>query len=794
MKKLFILLFLFQICFIYSLTFQHLPPASFYENEKAVIQLEIRSGFNHIKQVEFLYRKTGEINFSGKDMVAGSESDPFYTCTLKDLSVYGNGIEYYFLITDIDDNVFTYPEISPQTNSFRFGIISTKRIEPGFILLSPDQNVPSETPDFTIAISLFSVQNDLKENSLKFFFDGKDRTSAARITTNMLIYQIQETAPGKHTFQVTAELKNGEKINSRLWSHQVPGKIKTTEFNYSGDITAASRIRRTNSESEDTKDENHSLLMNLRGNYKKLDMRSRIYLSSREDSDDQAVNRYNIKLKIPHLEFIGGDHSPYFGIFSANGKNLRGIHTNVLFRNFRFYFSFGKIYRSVNGKADTTYAGQNYTTYSGSTFKRNSLALRTEVGTRELLQWGLSFSKTKDEEASLKKKYYITQTDSMPSITPKDNIVLASDLRLALNNQRLVMGLEWAMSMYNDNIIGGAVDKDSLESDLGEELPFDPESLEHIFVINKNVSPIIPNLSSMAYNLYLKWMMKNNLFSLSYSAIGASFNSLAANFLTKDTSILSIYDNLNLMRNRLILSLGVNLYSDNVYDEKEFTFNSSNIFTQIMYRPLGLPYFSLMFTSNSSGNDQENAADEEALQELDLSSNTINFNTGYYVNNITFAPTLFTFAFSNNLYKDEAEGSFEYQRNSFSLSASSDFSKLPVKTLITYTFAVKKDIIETYETSQPDTDNFESSYNSIYLRANFSFQEDKYKPYADLRLSAESGDQKQNSTMANIGITANISKDMILKSSLGMANYSNEDQENEEYSRLNFRINLKYKF
>jgi hypothetical protein len=616
-------------------------------------------------------------------------------------------------------------------------------------------------------------------------------TNRTKITGNLILFQLQNARPGAHSFQVKALTSDGSSIISPLWEHIVPGKISQPELIYSGAAVITSRISHTKNDEGDREDDNHSFLLNLSGLYKKLKMSSKLYLSTREDKSDQPVNRYSIKLALPYLEFIGGDHILHFGNYVASGINSRGIHTNLLFGNFRFYSSYGQIYRSVDGKVDSNYA--NYTTYRPGTFQRNSLALRLELGSRKSFQFALSASKTKDSKSSLQKKYYISPTDDLPFTTPKDNLVLSSDLRLALLQQRLVLGAEWAMSLYNDNTIGGAIDKDSLEAELGEDIPLDPESLENIFVINKNVSPILPGISSSAYNLYLKWTFKTNLLNFSYSVVGSSFNSLAVNYLSKDTRTLSILDNLTLLQNRLILSLGINLISDNIYEEKTATSRSNNIFTQIMYRPVGLPYFSLSYASSNSQNEEEEEDGEEVIQELDLRNSNITLNSGYYVSTIDFAPTFFTVGVANNSYSDEANNSFEYSRTSFTVAARSNFRDYPLTTLLSYTMAFNKDVMETYEIVRA-ANGENSNYHAIFFRSNYSLRDATIEPFVDFRYSIERGDIQQNSLLGNIGTTALLYKGLNLKTSLGLAVYENENSNAGSYSTINFKLKLKYDF
>jgi len=792
MKKILIILFIVQIGIAFAIGVDHISPTSAKEMEQVDIELVVKDGFNQIDGVELNYKGWGETAYSSLIMEPGSETDPVFRHTFTNLSKYGSEVEYYFTITDVDGNQLFLPGISPDLNPYRFIILQVKSTTADFILLSPDPELSEGEKDLTIAISFYALLDDIKPETIKFFMDGKEKTGKAKITSNIVLYQLKNADPGAHNFQISAETTSGRKLLSPLWKHTVAGKIKSNEFKYSGDATFTSRIRRNEEGSEKTEDDNHSLLLNLRGQYKKLKMRSRLLVSSREDSDEQAVNRYSLKLALPFLEFIGGDHSPNFGTFTAQGKNLRGIHTNLLFKGFRLYTSFGEIYRSVDGEA--TPDDQQDNPYSTGTFKRSSLSVRTEFGTKKLLQLAITFSKTKDKTNSLKERYYLSMNTGLPRVTPKDNIVASSDIRLALFRQRLVMGMEWAMSLYNDNIIGGAIDKDSLEAEFGEDIPFDPESFEDIFVINKNVSPIIPGAANSAYNIYLKWIQKSNMLNVSYSVVGSSFNSLAVNYLAKDTSILSIYDNLTLMQNRLILSLGLNLLSDNIHDEKLVTSSSTNIFAQCMYRPAALPYFSLSFSSNNSSNDQDDVEEDEAQQEMDLRSNNISFSTGYYMRSVKFAPTLLTAGFTNSIYTDEAEDSFEYSRNSFNIAAKSDFVEFPVVTYISYTLALNKDVLETYEEIRAETEKYETTYHSLYAKAKFSFREDQYRPYADVRYSTENGDMEQNSIMGNIGLSAELYRNLSLKTSIGVASYKNEDLEDGESSTTNFRFKLKYKF
>lgn len=791
MKKFIILLIITKSFLLYSITAEHIPPVAVNADQVYQVEIKILEGFSEVDRILLVYKGWEAISYQQVELEPGSATDPVFNYSWEDLTAFQPGLEYYFIIADKQGSEQFLPQVSPELNPFRVSITESV-VKPGeFILLSPDPDYTSETGDATIAISYFSLQDLIVPGSIKFLLNGKDLTDRAKITSNMVLFQQRKAVPGTYSYQVTALTSDGNSISSPLWKHTVPGEIPQSELNYSGNAVITSRLRQTKSDAEDNNDDNHSFLLNLSGNYRKLKMRSRLYLSSREEIDKQSVNRYSIKLALPYLELVAGDHISYFGKYTASGINSRGLHTNLLLPYYRIYFSYGQIYRNLDGKVDSV--STNYTTYTAGTFQRNSLAFRLEVGSRKTFQFAINASKTKDDKSSLSKKYYISPTDELPFVTPKDNLVFSSDLRLALLQQNLVLGAEWAMSLYNDNTIGGAIDQDSLEADLGEDIPFDPATLENIFIINKNVSPFIPGISSSAYNLYLKWSHKTNLLNISYSVIGGSFNSLAVNYLPKDTSTLSIFDNLSLLQNRLILSLGINLISDNINDEKTATSQSSNLFTQIMYRPVGLPYFSFSYASSKAQNEAENDSEQDVITDLDLRNNNFTFNTGYYVNKINFAPTLFTLGFTNNIYSDEADNSFEYSRSSMTLAARSSFREFPLITFLSYTFALNKDVTETFNNVRNEED-YESKYHSFFCRSEFSLRDDTIAPYADIRYALETGDLQQNSLMGNIGVKALLYKGLNLKTSLGLATYENEDIEDGNYSTINFKLKLQYNF
>ncbi len=774
----------------------HDPPISIKPGKGVELNLEIRDGFDEIFNVKLFYRETGTLPFSELDMEKGSETNPVFSVVVEDAINYRAGINYYFLIIPYSGNNLTLPEIQPEVNPYRVVIEQPIERSEAFVRLSPDLEFSDIGQDYLIAVSLFVLEEEIDHSSIKFFYDWEDVTYSTQVYSNMLVYEVKKAKPGKHYYYVTANLTNGTKVESEHWFTDVKIKAFELPLNISGKITFNSHLDNTawEADEESESDKRANFLLNFKGSHNWLKFKSKLYLSSLETKWAQPVNRYNLALMVPHFELIAGDHAPNYGTFQLNSKNIFGFHTNLHFNNFRLLFTSGNSKRTVNGKAysDTT---DTITYYTAGTFKRRTNSLRIEVGNIRSFTWGLGITKNKDNIESLNEKYYrksldVLDIDSTLTITPQDNIIVGTDVNLSLFKQRFVWGAEAAMSYYNSNIIDGAISEDELD-DHDIDIPIDPEAFESIFVINEFVEPFTPGLSNLAYKTFIKAFFYKNLLNISYTAIGSSFNSLSSNYLQKDARIISINDNINLIDNRLSLSLALNLISDNLYDEKDVTTTTNNYFVQAIYRPDDLIYFKLGFNNSNSADDFEPAEGDTTTTSYDINSMNISFGTGYYAENLSIAPTRFSLSFNNSLNKDEENETFDYKKNNIILIAKSKFDELPLTTTLSYSLSLNDNttVIESLEEKD------KSSYNSIYLKGELNLLEEKLKPRLDFRYTAFGGDiDSQSSQMFNLGTSYNITPDTYVSTDLGLKLYQNKDTEDKDYSKFNWKLKISQKF
>ena len=784
MKKniFYLLFFTFSVLLFSDIVMFHEVPVKVQSGKSLELVLEIRDGFDLTDRAYCYYRNFGDLGYQEIDMTKGTETEPQFSVTIPGDQLNGEGLEYYFKIIDKDGNGFTSPENQALANPYRISLIVPQKYSDAFIQLSPDPMFAADLKNPVIAVSYFALKNDLDLKSIQIIFDGKVAESAKK-SDNMIIYKPKNILPGSHNYYVSAKLKNGSKIKSKIWQLNIPEKYFQMPLNISGNVTLNTYLSSLNADylEENDNELRSNFQLNFKGNHRWLHFHSKLYFSSLERRNKQPVNRYNFGIKVPHFEVIAGDYSPDFSGFSISGKNVRGVYNRLFFNNFRMMTVFGSIRRDTNGKItiEQDESGDTDTTYVAGTFRRNTAALRLELGNRNHFLWGLNITKNKDDKNSLEEKYYLT-TDSLTLTTPKDNLILGTDFRFAFADQRIVLGTEAAMSLYNSNILDGAISLDSLEADFDTEFPIDPEKWENVFVINENVQPIKPGLSNLAYKTFLRAFVGGNLLNVSYSAVGSAYNSLSANYLQNDAQTISVYDNLNLLNNSLSLNLGIKLISDNIYDEKDFTTSTINYFGNIYYAQENLPYFSFSFNNNNSKNDADST-----YSSVDIKSASYTFGTGYKLDKISFAPTKFGFNFNNLSSVDNAGNTFDFKKNNITFSAKSKFTELPLSTVVSYSLSLNKDKILSQK----------SNYHSIYLKGTLSLMEEKLNPYLDFRYSKFGGEiDDQNLEIMNLGTSFNLNRDTYLSTNLGLKFYQNNDEDNSNYSKVIWRFKISRRF
>lgn len=225
---------------------------------------------------------------------------------------------------------------------------------------------------------------------------------------------------------------------------------------------------------------------------------------------------------------------------------------------------------------------------------------------------------------------------------PQDNLVLGSDIKFALDNQKIRFNAGFTFSMYNQNIWDPVITKsdldtlfdDDLDGYIGRtyydnggiattgmelsELRLNPERVSKYFHMNFNQVPILPidvssgsigineilTMPSLLYHYNLRMFYAGHSFSYSFRQVGPEFYSLVNPFIQKNVRQRQISDRVGLMQNRLYLNYkwknsidGIDPTIDNLMVTNNHDFNIN------LYPGIGMPTFTFGMGSQDRNND-----------------------------------------------------------------------------------------------------------------------------------------------------------------------------------------------
>jgi hypothetical protein len=787
----------------------HTPPQMIDPDQPAVLTVEFDGDFNAVTSAYIMYRPTGAPSYTALEMEKSEGVRPSFTVTLPAGLNTAFGLEYYFRVAAGD--VYTLPASQPDVNPFRVQGARPADTNAGFVLLSPEPGMVEGDEPIMIAVSMFALGDDLDPSSIHIIVNGEDRTGDAEIAGSMMALSIDPPANGSLNFKITATDKNGRRLSSPTWNNKVHVPKFEMPLGLNGRIIGTAGLTdidaKDSSALSDRDDRRADVDFTMNGQYRRFGFDTRIFLSDREKSNEQSVNRYRLGLEVPHLKVILGDDTPTYSTFTLSNKNIRGIHARVQNLDLGLQVDYGETRRKIDGKLSVT--GDTLST--AGTFKRNTTGLRLELGNMRKMIWGISAVKTKDDVGSLDDAYiFRTAADSTRLVSPIDNIVMGSDITLFLLNQHVTFGIEGALSLYNRDTIDGVMTKDELEDDLNKTLPFDPESYENIIIINTNLEPFKPDVDCTAERIFTTANVGSNYLSASYTLVGSSFNAVSANYLQKNTKTISVADNLGLFRQQLMLTLGYNRVSDNLSTnkttEKSATSTTTDmIFGQVMIRPYGLPTLRLGYQTSGVSDDGDynyltyssgTTNNAVKLQYVDQESRHFSIGLTHDINQIMQAPTQVGIAFDQSNSKDNLNELTDNSLNAFSLYAKSDFRDLPLSTNISYSLSQADNKTRSYTgTSFSETQEIEDSYNTFGIRTDLHFFDRKLTPYVEWQMTTIDGDSdSQGRNLIEVGSGYKVTDNFFISGQAGLLKYANDEDDSADYDKLDCRIRATYRF
>jgi hypothetical protein len=497
------------------------------------------------------------------------------------------------------------------------------------LVLSPEPFSAVAAKEVVIAAS-FMAETPIDSTSIKILLDGMNVTRKAEISPAIVSYTPATIAPGEHTVTISARDQLGSIVGPQSWRFQVSGKVEEiaeTKSARRATGVAYAEMRREKFSGRSLN--NTNIGANLSGNTGPLLYSASAYFTSLEDQTLQPRNRFVINAGLPWLNFTLGDATPYYDELILWGRRVRGFQVGLNTGWVNFDFITGETVRQVDPLYVTVnpITGQQVRQRFG-TFKQSLLGLRPSFGSRNGFMWGFTILKVRDDKDSLPTDS--TNVVQVGRVTPRDNLVLGTDVSLALDRRRFEIKASGAWSLLSNDISSGSISPDSLKKISDVDLPFDPKSFDSWFILNESTSPLDPRgKTSLAYQLTLHFNYFNQFFSAGYKQLGSEYVSLGNSFLRNDIRGFFINNRCRLLRNRAFLTLGLERYNDhfnNLDGRPKTDLNTWQVGLAVFWNP-DLPSLNFNFRNHSRDNGVDPtvvtnfAQEDNATRDLSVSLN-----------------------------------------------------------------------------------------------------------------------------------------------------------------------------
>jgi hypothetical protein len=688
----------------------HFPVNSGREGESIYLEAKIEEiSMQQVQYVRIYFRTKGSTNFRYVEM---DEELDNYTGDIPASAVNSPGIEYFILALFSDRSMATNPASNPYHNPHEI-IITPTIVTPAektqketkeqltsaggvdlqTIILSPEPGESVVEDDVVIAVSFLGETDKVDIKTIKLFLDGKNYTSAAEISENMLTYVPQSLSRGAHRVKIELSDFSGNRFEDLEWRFSIvserAAEMETRKkLPFSGNVYAEFR-------NEKFADSTYSVTNvggRINGKFGPLKYNGRVFITSREDPKFQPRNRMFFEVGTSWIGAKFGDTNPTFNELMLWGRRVRGFEAYVKLGFINVEFVTGKTNRKIEGipydtdpnnpppnyyyPGTTTPATSMTGIYRTGTFDQTLMAIRPSFGKGKYFQMGLNLVKVKDDAESIEN-----------GLRPKDNVVIGPDLLLAFDNHRIELKVSAAFSVLADDISNGALSTEDFDS-LDLDIPFNPADYEDYFVLNTSMIPLDPSgLTSLAYQGSFKFNYFNNFLNIVYKSVGSVYQALANNYIRKDIEGFSIYDRIRLYRNQIYLNLGFEKYLEEVSAEEDGDdatapndYNALSIgvslFPQARYWP--------RLNVNWKSYDRDNGLDAVAYPSaVNYKNSDISFQMGYDI-------TLFGLNHSFNIShitNDRADGfnrTYADFANSIQMYSLKTDYQIPLTTTISY--------------------------------------------------------------------------------------------------------------
>lgn len=605
-----------------------------------------------ISRVQIVYKSFHESDFKIREMELQGDLAT-YQIAAEDISA--PTLTYYLIIELKDGSVETYPLGTPDTAEPIELMVSSKSEKDNEILiLSPNTNETILLSELFISISLIKAPDEVDISKTKIIFNGMDVTKNTIFAGELLLYYPQNFEnpinSGNQSLEVKVYNQEGELYHlikrDFIANDLTMQKELGSGLKFSGN--ADGEIRNESFSGTNTLYRNFGLTLNAGINDWKFKGYS--YLTSEENEFVQPQNRYSFSVGSDWIDLRAGDSYPRYNDLLLNGKRVRGFDGKIDFGILHFQATFGEVRREIEGsiiqkyseddaplqsnvvRIDSVKYGSPFASVDFGNHSRNLLSGRLGIGSKNGFEFGMSFLHAKDDVNSVEF-----------GSKPEENLVASTDMRLALDNQKIILKGVSAISIINSDISSGTYSDAQIDSifNASDELGSDVENFKNIknqisqfFTVNQFIEPLnIQELSSLAAEGSLELNYFNNNLKGSYIYRGNQFTSFGQEYTRTDIAGLNISDRFRMLDNQLFFTLGYENLNDNLQATKVATTNFQTIRSSVsLYMREDIPNITLSYSQNANDNKIDATDSLNGMLAVNDKTDRFSLNFGYDFN------------------------------------------------------------------------------------------------------------------------------------------------------------------
>lgn len=464
-----------------------------------------------LARVVLYYRQYGQSEFRILEMpIIGDTA----SVTISEDEVTPPFLEAYVLAQTSGGATETYPFENPQATPTRIPVAMKSAKDQEVLILSPDKSEHLLPADIYISISFVYASNQIDRTRTRIFVDNTDLSSMAVSVGDLTIVSPdalpKNLSTGTHTLRVDVYDSTGTLYHSieRTFVVITNGQAEEAEeVQYLGNAQAEGR----NEDIQGNVTPYRRLTTNANASYGILKSTGNLYLTSEEEPYRQPQDRYFLGLDAKYAHVGIGDAYPRFAPSGVmDGKRLRGVSAGLDLGAFNLDYASGEDIRRIDVDSNQ----QVYT----PTLKRNLTAIRPSFGSGENFQLGFTYLKSKDDYSA---------TDTL--VKPEENVVVGSDLLVALDDHRIQLTGQTSYSLNNTDISAPEwtnqdIDSSQLDSSTRTLLKkYGTKYLAKFITLNQNLVPLPPGLTALVYETGLALNYFGNYLKGTYIYHGADY-------------------------------------------------------------------------------------------------------------------------------------------------------------------------------------------------------------------------------------------------------------------------------